>query len=87
MDNDKLDRLEGKFDRMLLLMEHMNKEISDLKQGQQEIKQHLEKQTEQLAAIIETVNTFNRELNSKITIVDKKVNVTAADIFELRAAK
>jgi len=80
MDNDKLDRI-------VLLLEHMDKRLDKLEQGQERIEKHLEKHTEQLAAIIENVNTFNRELNSKITTIDKKVNITAVDILELRAAK
>ncbi len=77
-------------DTLLLILS----ELKDLKQGQQEmkqdikeIKQHLEKHDGQLAAIAEAVNISNSELNSKIATVDKKVNVTACDILELRAAK
>ncbi len=80
MDSEKLDRI-------VLLLEHMDKEISDLKQGQERIEKHLEKHDGQLAAIAEAVNISNSELNSKIATVDKKVNVTACDVLELRAAK
>lgn len=91
--NDKLDRLEGKFDKMLLLMENMNKDISELKQGQERIEKHLEKHDGQLAAIAEAINATNQNLTSKIDMLDKNVdilegrtNVNTIDINKLRAA-
>lgn len=84
MDNEKLDRI-------VFLLEHMDKnfndrldkleqDVEDLKQGQEQIKNNL-------GVVMEALNTTTRQLNSKIATVDKKVDITAADILELRAAQ
>ncbi len=81
-------------DTLLLILS----ELKDLKQGQQEIKQHLEKHDGQLAAIAEAVNISNSALNSKIDTLDKKfderfnilesrTNINTIDINKLRAAQ
>lgn len=84
MDNEKLDRI-------VFLLEHMDQnfndrldkleqDVEDLKQGQEQIKNNL-------GVVMEALNTTTRQLNSKIATVDKKVDITAADILELRAAQ
>ncbi len=84
MDNDKLDRI-------VLLLENINKDMTiqfeQVNNRLDTIEKHLEKHTGQLAAIAEAVNATNSNLTSKIDVVDKKVNINAVDILELRAAK
>ncbi len=84
MDNEKLDSI-------MFLLEHMDKNINArldrLEQGQQEMKQDISILKNNLGVVMEALNTTTRELNSKIATVDKKVNIVAADILELRAAQ
>lgn len=65
----------------------LQQDINYLKAGQEDIKKHLEKHDSQLASIVEALNVIDSNLTSKIDVVDKKVNINAVDILELRAAK
>lgn len=78
--NDKLDRI-------VLLLEHMDKKQDEMQKDINVLKQDVSILKNNLGIVMETVNTINNDLTSKIGIVDKKVNVVAGDILELRAAQ
>ena len=65
----------------------LKQDINYLKSGQEDIKKTLLKHDSQLASIVEALNVIDSNLTSKIDVVDKKVNINAVDILELRAAK
>ncbi len=96
--NEKLDRLESKFDRMLLLIENMDKgfnaRFDKLEQKVEKVEQDIAVLKQQNAALTEAINATNQNLTSKIDALDKKIdilegqtNVNSLDIVKLRAAK
>ena len=79
--------MEEKLDRILLLLANMDKKQDELQKDMKDLKQDVSVLKNNLSTVMEAINATNHDLNSKIGAVDRKVNIAAGDILELRAAK